>query len=90
MSATYEAMMSALSGIPPLPSAACRQHPPQLFDAETDEDAFAASAICAACPAKLPCGRFAGSLKPTQRHGVWAGRRYEWTPYLRQSKAVAS
>ena len=85
MSAAYEGLIAALQGIKPLKDAACTKYPPQLFDAETDLDAELACSICARCPAatRAECARVADTLGPNQIHGVWAGRRYYWTPNAR-------
>lgn len=69
----FEQLLESLAGVPRLDGAKCRDHPPQLFDAVDDPAAVAACKdICATCPARLPCGRYAETLKPTQIHGVWA------------------
>ena len=51
--------------------AACRNSPPEWFDAETDADAAKALRVCADCPARREC-RLAAAADNV-RCGVWGG-----------------
>jgi Transcription factor WhiB len=51
--------------------AACKSEPPELFDAETDQDAARALAVCAGCPVRREC--FAAAAADGAASGVWGG-----------------
>jgi len=51
--------------------AACRSEPPEWFDAETDENAARALAVCAGCPVRREC--FAAAAADRAASGVWGG-----------------
>ena len=51
--------------------AACRNEPPQWFDAETDADAAKALAVCAGCPVRREC--FLAAAADHVTAGVWGG-----------------
>ena len=51
--------------------AACRGEPPEWFDAETDQDAARALAVCAGCPVRREC--FAAAAADRAASGVWGG-----------------
>ena len=51
--------------------AACRREPPEWFDAETDENAARALAVCAGCPVRREC--FAAAAADRAASGVWGG-----------------
>jgi len=51
--------------------AACRSEPPEWFDAETDEDAARALAVCAGCRVRREC--FAAAAADRAVSGVWGG-----------------
>lgn len=72
-----ELLERVLHGVPRLPGAACRDADPRLFDGVTPEDAAAAKALCAACPALADCADWSATLLPSRRlHGIVAGKRY--------------
>jgi WhiB family transcriptional regulator, redox-sensing transcriptional regulator len=55
---------------------ACRRADPELFFPSADRiaanrQAFEAKAVCARCPVRTPCLRYA--LATRQKHGVWGG-----------------
>lgn len=50
----------------------CRQHPADLWFAETPHDVEAAKALCAACPIREHC--LAGALERAEPWGVWGGQ----------------
>ncbi len=60
-------------------SAACLGEDPDMFLAETDEDAVdydpelveQAKAICAVCPVSVPCLQYA--MRYFKRTGIWGG-----------------
>ena len=51
--------------------AACRSEPPEWFDAETEENAARALAVCAGCPVRREC--FAAAAADRAASGVWGG-----------------
>jgi hypothetical protein len=51
--------------------AACRTSPPEWFDAETDQDAARALAVCAGCPVRREC--FLAAAADRAESGVWGG-----------------
>ena len=51
--------------------AACKSEPPEWFDAETDENAARALAVCAGCPVRREC--FAAAAADRAASGVWGG-----------------
>ena len=51
--------------------AACRSEPPEWFDAETEENAARALAVCAGCPVRREC--FAAAAADRAAFGVWGG-----------------
>ena len=51
--------------------AACRGEPPEWFDAETEQDAARALAVCAGCPVRREC--FAAAAADRAASGVWGG-----------------
>ena len=51
--------------------AACKTEPPEWFDAETDQDAARALAVCAGCPVRREC--FAAAAADRAASGVWGG-----------------
>jgi hypothetical protein len=51
--------------------AACRNEPPQWFDAETEQDAAKALAVCAGCPVRSEC--FLAAAIDHITSGVWGG-----------------
>jgi Transcription factor WhiB len=51
--------------------AACRTSPPEWFDAETDQDAARALAVCAGCPVRREC--LAAAAADRAAWGVWGG-----------------
>ena len=51
--------------------AACRSEPPEWFDAETDQNAARALAVCAGCPVRREC--FAAAAADRAASGVWGG-----------------
>ena len=51
--------------------AACKGEPPEWFDAETDENAARALAVCAGCPVRREC--FAAAAADRAASGVWGG-----------------
>ena len=51
--------------------AACRTSPPDWFDAETDQDAARALAVCAGCEVRGECFRAAAADRA--KSGVWGG-----------------
>jgi WhiB family redox-sensing transcriptional regulator len=51
--------------------AACKDEPPEWFDAETDENAARALAVCAGCPVRREC--FAAAAADRAASGVWGG-----------------
>ena len=51
--------------------AACRTSPPVWFDAESDEDAARALAVCAACAVRGDC--FLAAAADRAESGVWGG-----------------
>jgi hypothetical protein len=51
--------------------AACRTSPPEWFDAETEENAARALAVCAGCPVRREC--FAAAAADRAASGVWGG-----------------
>ena len=51
--------------------AACRTSPPEWFDAETEENAARALAVCAGCPVRREC--FAAAAADRAAFGVWGG-----------------
>lgn len=73
-----ELAAAVLRGVPRLPGALCRRRP-ELFDADDEDAADRAAAICRHCPALEPCGAWASTLRHNQRSGVLAG---EFTPWV--------
>ena len=51
--------------------AACRTSPPEWFDAESDEDAARALAVCAGCEVRAEC--FLAAAADRAEAGVWGG-----------------
>ena len=51
--------------------AACRTSPPVWFDAESDEDAARALAVCAGCEVRVEC--FLAAAADRAESGVWGG-----------------
>jgi len=51
--------------------AACKSEPPEWFDAETEENAARALAVCAGCPVRREC--FAAAAADRAASGVWGG-----------------
>jgi WhiB family transcriptional regulator, redox-sensing transcriptional regulator len=51
--------------------AACRTSPPEWFDAESDEDAARALAVCAGCEVRGQC--FLAATADRAESGVWGG-----------------
>jgi Transcription factor WhiB len=51
--------------------AACRNSPPEWFDAETDENAARALTVCAGCPVRREC--LAAAAADRAEFGVWGG-----------------
>ena len=51
--------------------AACRTSPPAWFDAESDEDAARALAVCAGCAVRREC--FLAAAADRAESGVWGG-----------------
>jgi len=51
--------------------AACRTSPPVWFDAESDEDAARALAVCAGCEVRSEC--FLAAAADRAESGVWGG-----------------
>jgi hypothetical protein len=51
--------------------AACRSEPPEWFDAETEENAARALAVCAGCPVRREC--LAAAAADRAASGVWGG-----------------
>jgi WhiB family transcriptional regulator, redox-sensing transcriptional regulator len=51
--------------------AACRTCPPQWFDAETEQDAARALAVCAGCQVRGDC--FLAAAADRAESGVWGG-----------------
>jgi WhiB family redox-sensing transcriptional regulator len=51
--------------------AACRTSPPVWFDAESDEDAARALAVCAGCEVREEC--FLAAAADRAESGVWGG-----------------
>ena len=51
--------------------AACRSEPPEWFDAETDQNAARALAVCAGCRVRREC--FAAAAADRTAFGVWGG-----------------
>lgn len=77
-----------LRGTPKLPGALCRRRA-ELFDGDDDQDAREAAELCGRCPARMPCGAWADTLRHNEAHGVLAGEHREWIshPSLRREKA---
>jgi hypothetical protein len=81
MSAGEIALIGAvLRGAPSLPRAACKGLG-ELFDADTDDDAFDALELCAGCPELLPCRRWAETLKHNKINGVIGGQHRPWVSH---------
>lgn len=55
-------------------AAACLDHDPELFFAETPQGVETAKAICLDCPMRAEC--LAGALKRREPHGVWGGELF--------------
>ena len=51
--------------------AACTSEPPEWFDAETDQNAARALAVCAGCRVRREC--FAAAAADRAASGVWGG-----------------
>ena len=51
--------------------AACGDSPPEWFDAETDQNAARALAVCAGCPVRREC--LAAAAADRAASGVWGG-----------------
>ena len=51
--------------------AACRTSPPEWFDAESDEDAARALAVCVGCAVREEC--FLAAAADRAESGVWGG-----------------
>ena len=51
--------------------AACRTSPPEWFDAESDEDAARALAVCVGCEVREEC--FLAAAADRAESGVWGG-----------------
>ena len=51
--------------------AACRTSPPEWFDAESDEDAARALAVCGRCEVRAEC--FLAAAADRAESGVWGG-----------------
>ncbi len=51
--------------------AACRTSPPEWFDAESDDDAARALAVCAGCEVREEC--FLAATADRAESGVWGG-----------------
>jgi hypothetical protein len=62
-------LAAILRSAPSLPGALCRGTDPRLFDADTEDDAQTAMAICRRCPEIVPCGAMAAERRV---HGVVA------------------
>lgn len=85
----YDALLAALRGVPRLPGAECRHHPPELFDERRpDEDdadwqyrSQAALRVCKNCTALASCDQWFTDLPRQQRPpGVIAGQLWPPTP----------
>lgn len=68
--------------------AACREHPvgmwfPEPYDYVSRRDA---TAICEACPVRLPC--LALAVKNGERYGIWGGRTPKQRARLRSRMAA--
>ena len=74
MTATWEGLAGALTGIPRLEGANCIGLS-ELFDSLEDDDIHEAIAICECCPALTPCRLWADSLPRSRLEGVVAGKR---------------
>jgi WhiB family redox-sensing transcriptional regulator len=67
-----------------LPAApACQGADPALFFPEDGESGTAAKAICASCPARVPC--MAAAAARGERWGVWGGVNFETERHLARS-----
>ena len=53
--------------------AACRGEDPRLFFPATGDPVRQARAICAACPVRIACLRYALADPVALRHGIWGG-----------------
>ncbi|MGE5136756.1 MAG: WhiB family transcriptional regulator, partial [Gemmatimonadota bacterium] len=67
-----------LAGLPDLPRAACRDHDPELWFPRNG-DGSKAIAICATCPEKAPCLKWA--IEHHARHGIWGGHQFRGSWY---------
>jgi WhiB family transcriptional regulator, redox-sensing transcriptional regulator len=86
-----ELTAAILRGTPRLEGALCRRRP-ELFDAEDDEAASRAAAICSQCPERKPCGAWADTLRHNQVNGVLAGELRLWVshPSERRTKSESA
>ncbi len=68
--------------------AACRDLDTSIFFPETDDEAAAALAVCAACPVREACLEFA--LVTRQDDGVWGGMTETDRKRLRRRRQEAA
>jgi WhiB family redox-sensing transcriptional regulator len=68
--------------------AACRDADTSIFFPETDDEAAAALALCAACPVREACLEFA--LITRQDDGVWGGMTETERKRLRRRRQEAA
>jgi WhiB family transcriptional regulator, redox-sensing transcriptional regulator len=81
MSAPWIELTAAiLRGTPRLPDALCRGRV-ELFDADDEETASRAAAVCRRCPARQPCSAWANGLAHNQINGVIAGQFRQWVSH---------
>jgi hypothetical protein len=69
-----------LRGTPSLPRAVCKGRS-ELFDGDTDDDAFDALEICARCPELAACRAYGDTLKHNKAHGVLGGQHRIWVSH---------
>ncbi|KAA1248763.1 hypothetical protein F0Q45_18765 [Mycobacterium simiae] len=72
-----ELTAAILRGTPRLPGALCRGRT-ELFDADDEETAACATALCRRCPDKQPCTTWADTLRHNQVNGFLAGELRPW------------
>lgn len=75
-----ELTAAILRGTPRLPDALCRGHV-ELFDADSEETATRAVALCRQCPDRQPCAAWANTLRHNQANGVLAGQLRLWVSH---------
>jgi Transcription factor WhiB len=85
----YQNLLQALSCIPRLPGAACRNQHELFEDPDRAEEAITICQTC--CPALEPCAEGADTLKHNQIDGVIAGQYRPWVSHpseLRHKQGV--